>query len=244
MLMMMDIAICDDAVIFTTSLEELVETLGNKYNKDVTTEVFFDGEKLVKHIKNGKRYDLIYLDIEMAGKNGVDTAHDIRLVDPNVLIIYVTNHECFAKEAFEVSAFRFLVKPVDKAIFEKYFVSAIKELSVSPVYFEYQYNKVHHKIPISQIIYFQSDRRVTYIITEDGISKCYEKIKDIEKRLRKSDVIFLRTHQSFLVNPDYIDTYMYDSIKLFDNSIISISIKRRKEVGEQYCQYKGEKVID
>lgn len=241
---MVDIAICDDEITFTSEVENLVVSVGEKYNKTVKTDIFFSGNLLVNHIKNGRHYDMIYLDIEMDGKNGVDTAHEIRLYDPNVLIIYVTNHESFAKEAFEVSAFRFLVKPINYEIFERYFLSAMKVVGCNAVFYEYQYNKVHYKVEINDIMYFQSDRRVTYIITKKNISKCYEKISNIEKRLQRYNVIFLRTHQSFLVNPDYIDTYMYDSVKLTDGSVISISIKRRKEVGEEYCRYKGDKVID
>ena len=93
-------------------------------------------------------------------------------------------------------------------------------------------------------MYFQSDKRVTYIVTQGGISKCYEKISSIDKRLQESGIIFLRTHQSFLVNPDYIESYMFDSVRLVDCMIVSISTKRRKTVGEQYCKYKGDKVID
>ena len=241
---MIDIAICDDKVSFTSSIENLILGLGKKYNQDIDTDIFFGGDPLVDYIKNGKRYDLIYLDIEMIGRNGVDIAYEIRQYDRNVLIIYVTNHESFAKEAFEVSAYRFLLKPIKEEIFEKYFVSALKELQVKPVYFEYHYNKVHYKILISDIMYFQSDKRVTYIVTQGGISKCYEKISSIDKRLQESGIMFLRTHQSFLVNPDYIESYMFDSVRLVDCMIVSISTKRRKTVGEQYCKYKGDKVID
>lgn len=173
---MVDIAICDDDLTFTSLIEDLVLNLGKKYSQDINVDIFFSGRLLTEHIKKGRRYNLIYLDIEMAEKNGVDVAHDIRLFDKNVLIIYVTNHESFAKEAFEVSAYRFIVKPVDQTIFERYFVSALKELSVKPLYFQFQYNKIHYKILISDIMYFQSDKRVTYIITKEGISKCYEKM--------------------------------------------------------------------
>lgn len=72
---------------------------------------------------------------------------------------------------------------------------------------------------------------------------CYEKLNDIEKKLNDSNVIFYRTHQSFLVNPKYVRVYMYDSMTLSDGSVISISIKRRKDVNRQYCSYIGDKII-
>ena len=103
----------------------------------------------------------------MEKQNGVDAARIIRKLDRNVLIIYVTSHESFAKEVFEVSAFRFITKPIDLQIFERYFIDAKKEILGNPKYFQYQYNKVSYRVPVSDIMYFQSDKRVTYIVKKN-----------------------------------------------------------------------------
>lgn len=240
---MIEIAICDDEVYMTSEIEEALQNLCELYNVAVEIDVFYDGSTLVDYIEKGAKYDLIYLDIEMQHKNGVEAARRIRKIDMNVLIIYVTSHESFAKEVFEVSAYRFITKPIDKNIFEKYFLSAIETIRIVPVYYRYQYNKIRYKLLIEDIIYFRSDKRITYIVTKNGEEKCYEKLNDIEKKLNDFNVIFFRTHQSFLVNPKYVMAYMYDSMTLFDGSVVSISIKRRKEVNKQYCSYIGEKIV-
>lgn len=198
---------------------------------------------LIEHMEKGKRYDIIYLDIEMTKQNGIDAAWNIRKLDKKVLIIYVTSHESFAKEVFEVSAFRFITKPIEPKIFEKYFKDAENEIVRRPKYFQYQYNKISYRLPIEDIIYFQSDRRVTYIITNDGSKKCYGKLNDIEKHLVESDTYFYRTHQSFLVNPKYVTAYFYDSMELADGTTLSISENRRKRVSELFCMLKGEDII-
>lgn len=240
---MIEIAICDDEVYMTSEIEEALQNLCELYNVAVEIDVFYDGSTLVDYIEKGAKYDLIYLDIEMQHKNGVEAARRIRKIDMNVLIIYVTSHESFAKEVFEVSAYRFITKPIDKNIFEKYFLSAIETIRIVPAYYRYQYNKIRYKLLIEDIIYFRSDKRITYIVTKNGEEKCYEKLNDIEKKLNDFNVIFFRTHQSFLVNPKYVMAYMYDSMTLFDGSVVSISIKRRKEVNKQYCSYIGEKIV-
>ena len=139
------------------------------------------------------RYDLIYLDIEMKKQNGVDAARELRIIDNKVLIIYVTGHEGFAKEVFEVSAFRFITKPIDIDLFEKYFKDAITQVSRAPQYFQYQYNKISYRLSIDEIMYFQSDRRITYIITKSGSEKCYGKLNNIEKSLIDKNIFFYRT---------------------------------------------------
>lgn len=178
---MLEIAVCDDETLVAANIEMMLEELALKTATLITTDVFYDGSTLVDYIKQGNRYDIIYLDIEMLKQNGVDAARVIREWDKNVLIIYVTSHESFAKEVFEVSAFRFITKPIDKKLFSKYFEDAKKAIMGKPKYFQYKYNKISYRIPINEIMYFQSDKRITYIVTSSGSEKCYGKLNDIEK---------------------------------------------------------------
>ena len=78
---MIEIAICDDNLSFTSWLEEQIVDLGKKHFVDLENDIFYTGEVLIDHIRNGKRYDLIFLDIEMLGMNGVDVAFQIRKYD-------------------------------------------------------------------------------------------------------------------------------------------------------------------
>ena len=240
---MLEIAICDDETLETSNIEKMLEDLATKVATKINIDVFYDGSTLVDYINRGKRYDLIYLDIEMEKQNGVDAARIIRKLDRNVLIIYVTSHVSFAKEVFEVSAFRFITKPIDLQIFERYFIDAKKEILGNPKYFQYQYNKVSYRVPVSDIMYFQSDKRVTYIVKKTGSEKCYEKLNNIEKRLLESDIFFYRTHQSFLINPKFVSVYSYDSMELLDGTTLTVSENRRKKVNELFCALKGEDII-
>lgn len=151
---MLKIAVCDDETIVAANIEMMLEELALKTATLINTDVFYDGSTLVDYIKQGNRYDIIYLDIEMLKQNGVDAARVIREWDKNVLIIYVTSHESFAKEVFEVSAFRFITKPIDKRIFSKYFEDAKKAIMGEPKYFQYKYNKISYRLPINEINVF------------------------------------------------------------------------------------------
>lgn len=240
---MIEIAICDDEIVITSKVENILEELSEEMGIKVEIDVFYDGKTLVNYIKDGKKYDLIYMDIEMREQDGISAASEIREIDKNVFLIYITSHESFAKDVFELNAYRFITKPIDLGIFRKYFEAVKDELTIRPQYFRYQYNKVVYRISLDEIIYFQSDRRVTYIITENGSKKCYGKLNDIECRLLQSNIVFFRIHQSFLVNPQYIIAYFYDSMELRDGTTLSISENRRKKVSELFCTFKGEDII-
>lgn len=240
---MLEIAICDDEMSVLSQVEELVFKLADKHDMKIEVDCYRDGSELADNVDEGKRYDIIYLDIEMERENGVTVARRIREKDKDALLIYVTSHESFAKEAFEVSAYRFITKPIDGMLFEKYFVSACDEIELLPHFFHFQYNKVPYMVAINEIIYLQSDLRVTYIITKDNSQKCYEKLNDIEDKFNKLGIRFLRPHQSFLVNAKYIEIYTYDSLTLRDGTTISISARRRKVFNEQFCKLKGDSII-
>lgn len=240
---MIKIGICDDEINIAAKIEEKIQQLGASYPVKFVTDVFYDGSTLVNYILNGYSYDIIYLDIEMENKNGIDAAREIRNIDKQVLIIYVTNHESFAKDVFEVSAFRFLVKPINDSIFNKYFNDALALILHEPHYFRYHYNKIMYRIEIDKIMYFQSDKRVTYIISDKEIRKCYEKLNEIEKKLNQSNIYFLRIHQSFMVNPKYIAKYTFDTIQLIDDTTLAISVNRRKKISMEFCKLKGEDII-
>ena len=240
---MIEIAICDDEIVITSKIENILEELSEEMGIKVEIDVFYDGKTLVNYIKDGKKYDLIYMDIEMREQDGISAASEIREIDKNVFLIYITSHESFAKDVFELNAYRFITKPIDLGIFRKYFEAVKDELTIRPQYFRYQYNKVVYRISLDEIIYFQSDRRVTYIITENGSKKCYGKLNDIECRLLQSNIVFFRIYQSFLVNPQYIIAYFYDSMELRDGTTLSISENRRKKVSELFCTFKGEDII-
>lgn len=241
---MIDIAICDDDIMLTSTLEKNLILLSEGKSLDINVDIFYDGETLLQHIKNGHIYDIIYLDIEMEHKNGIIAGHELRELGSRALLIYVTSHESFAKEAFEVDAFRFLTKPIDPQKFELYFFAAVKKLLIKPLYFQYKFNREVYKTELDKILYFQSNKRITYIVSEFGTMQCYEKLNAIENFLKEKNILFYRIHQSFLVNPKYVKKYRYDMIELLNGTVFTISEKRRKSVNEVFCKIKGEELIE
>lgn len=90
---MLNIAICDDDIQITGTIENLVRKIANKNFVEVETEVFWNGQGLLDAIIKDSKFDIIYLDIEMPKEDGISVAKRIRTYDKNVLIIYVTSHE-------------------------------------------------------------------------------------------------------------------------------------------------------
>lgn len=236
---MIKVAICDDDIAITGSLESMLHGIAKKRFIPVDTDVFWKGKHLVEAVENRACYDVIFLDIEMGNEDGITVARRIRETDKNVLIIYVTSHESYMQESFSVRPFRFLVKPVETVQMMECFMDAYEEISSADSYFRYSYQRLNHKVLLKDIYYFESRRRKIYIVTEKGMLEFYEKLSEVEESLKSSKGIFLRIHQSFLVNYRHIEGLAYDIVIMDDGKRIPISEDRRKQISEQYCAMEG-----
>lgn len=232
---MINIAICDDNVALTGWMETILYNIAKRHFIYIETEIFWAGERLTDMVEKGVHFDIIFLDIEMGKENGITVARKIRKSDKNVLIVYFTSHEIYMQESFEVRPFRFLVKPVEEKRLAVCFLDAYEEIRSNDSYFRYNYQRVGHKVLIQDILYFESNRRKIYIVTEKEKFELYGKLNEIESSLKNCKVVFLRVHQSFLVNYKHVSGLGYDFV-VMDNGIrISISEDRRKQISEQYC---------
>ena len=126
-------------------------------------------------------------------------------------------------------------------------MDAYKRIRQKSEYFSYTYNREFIKVPLGRIYYFESRNRVVYIHvagnkkTEDTESneseyRFYGKMNDVEKRLSESNSRFIRIHQSYFVNFDYIKSMNFTGVTMYDGTVLQISEDRQKSVRTQFCR--------
>lgn len=234
---MIRIAICDDDKRIVAEIEERLEKISKEILLEVSIDGFYCGEGLEKIYRQGERYDIIYLDIEMAILDGIKVARIIREIDKYVIIIYISSHEEYLIQLFEVEPFRFIKKPIDYKIFDKYFEDAYKKIDSVAAYFEYEFKRNSVKILYSEIVYFESNGRSIIIMQKDSnVDKFNGKLNMIEKAVEKSNNPFLRIHQSYLVNFHYIRKICFSKVELFDGRTLNISEDKQKIIRERYSE--------
>lgn len=250
---MISVAICDDDVAMTATIEEMLYKTAKEQSIKINCAVFFDGSTLVENIHHGTYYDLIYLDIEMQKVNGISAAELIRNMEVPALIIYVSSYEKYLKELFNTEPFRFLSKPIDGNKFRSVFMDAYKRIRQKSEYFSFTYNKEFIKIPLGRIYYFESCNRVIYIHAVRNVEsknresdemeyRFYGKMNDVEKQLSDSNARFIRIHQSYLVNFDYIKSMNFTNVTMSDGTTLQISEDKQKKVRSQFCAMAGMEV--
>lgn len=240
---MVHIAICDDDRPLTGTVEQLLLRVAAEQGITINCEVFFDGASLLKAvIEQQMCFDLIYLDIEMGDMNGIHTALALRERELPALIVYMSGHEEYLKELFCTEPFRFLSKPLDETEFCSVFHAACERIRKRGGYFTYFCKKASHRIPFNRITCFESTGRIVSIhLSENGEEQTgflhhrfYGKMNDIEKQVASMNGRFLRVHQSFLVNFDYIKALSSTEIEMLDGKKIKISEDRRKNVRARF----------
>lgn len=120
------IAVCDDDVEIAEELSITIEKVMSEVNEDSKVYSFTNGcEMLESNIK----FSLIFLDIEMPGLNGIETAQKIREVDSHVQIVYVTNYQDYMRNAYRVHAFDYIQKPIEYASMHTVICDYLKTIS-------------------------------------------------------------------------------------------------------------------
>ena len=219
---MIRIGICDDVIEQLQLQEEILRNITHQLCLNAEVGIFQSGEDLLCEIEQKGSMDIILLDIEMGGINGVETARMIREKDSRVILIFISFYDQYCKEMISVQPFAFIDKPVSEKQLEAVMKRALKVLGEKEQIFEYTYKKVPRKILIRKIRYFESDKREINIYSTDGIYSFYKKLDEVEMQIEKMDVKFLRISKSYLVNMNYVKELRYEEVVMVDDKELRI----------------------
>ncbi|MBQ7306330.1 MAG: response regulator transcription factor [Clostridia bacterium] len=178
-----------------------------------------DGEELLDMVEE-LRPQIVFLDVEMPGKTGVECGRIIQDMDPSIVMIFATAHDQYMGDAFEVYAFDYLIKPfkVDRVLKTleraRDRIGRVDEEAPLPVPPKAAPRAatgrlmLHHKegvsfINMNDILLVQRENRATVIYTlGNGRYVTGDSLGDTEARLDPS--VFFRCHKSYIINLNYI----------------------------------------
>lgn len=227
------IAIVDDELDFLMKLRDMI----NKYCPDsdkLNIYEFGSGEKLLYNFKRNM-YDVIILDVEMEGLNGLETATKIRSYDNLVIIVFLTSHQEFALQGYEVKAFRYMLKSQPEPMYQRQLQSVFNEYHQTHLTFPIQLKNNIRNILINDIIYFEVFKRTIVIHTAIGEFEFYGKLKEIESDERL--INFVKPHKSYYVNLSYIDNISKNALIMKSNDIIPLSRNLKQIVTERFLSF-------
>lgn len=225
---MLDIAVCEDERYQQGELEEMLYALGKKLGILLEVSVYEHGESLLAEVDKGFCYDIVYLDIEMEGMDGICVAEELRNRDRTVQIVYVTHHEGYIWQSVGTMPSGYLVKPVNPEEFERVFRKITGWIQDKDAYYRFTSDKTPGKVLLKNILYFKSRLRQVEIVCKDGNYLIYQKLDQIQQELEaENQKQFLRIHQSYLVNYNYICHFGHNWVELETGQKLPMSRGRR-----------------
>ncbi len=251
---MLKIAIMDDE---PDQIEILVNLLSEFFTLESRTSRikykyvihrYTSGDELLKYIETG--YNLIFLDYQVPGMSGFETARKIREVDNNVKIFFVTGFEQHWKDGYKVSAYRYILKPIDRDDFFNDVRDALNHLIKSERIIIFRPAGSVVKLPASRFIYAHSDKRmvIVHYLNASGKTETLRisgGIKYLSDELRREHG-FVQPHVSYCVNPIHIKSVQKSRdgrdlyIALSNGAKLLVARDRRDEVLSAVINVMGE----
>lgn len=224
----MRICICDDEKIQRSNLKTIISTTLELKGIDFSILECENGDELIALCKKDENYlDIIFLDIEMEGKNGIEIAKQIRSFNDKVMIIFVTGFSDYVFDGYEVKALNYILKPYKKEKIISVLSESLKQIeNLNEQYFMVETNSSVYKLCLTDIIYFVSDKRKLKVKTKENIYEFYEKLDNVEKDLPS---FFVRIHQRYLVNMNFALAIENNYLEL-KNEKLPISRRKYQDV--------------
>lgn len=228
----MKIAIADDDSRMLETARVLVEEYGRKHGLDIEITCFQQAADFIASLQQ-TRHTIVFMDIQFVGEeiNGVDAARALRRVDPESVLIFLTDNDGYMPEAFSVHAFSYILKDRIEATLEPTLNDAMRLLPVSKI-LTISVGRQNVQLYFSDIMYACTDGH--YINLTDVRNKEWRTrmtFSDLIEKLRPDDG-FLAINKGIVVNMDQISAVRKRDCIMNDGHILPVRARNSAEIAQ------------
>ena len=235
--MHMKVAVCDDEPVYRLYLREILARESLVRNLEIEVTEYAGGEALLEaYTRDPLSMDIVLLDILMPGMDGMETAKALRKRGAGCVIVFLTSLEDFARQGYEVRAFRYILKEEADRELGKVMEDCRRELGEGD-WFSFAQGHKMCRIPKVNILYFESRKRLVLLHTASESYPFYRKLDELEEELQGSG--FLRCHKSYLVHERYVRSWKGSRLWLEDGTELPISRGCEREVNRRLMLREG-----
>ena len=231
--MKLKIAICDDARDHAEQIRSDVTAWAAECSHRCDTVVFPSAEALIFGLADSGNFDILLLDVEMPGMDGISLAKKLRRDGVRSEIIFITSHFEFAGEGYEVDALHYLVKPVSRERLSTVLGKATERLAVEPPFVVISCDGETVKLYESEILYVEALLHYIMIRTKDREYKIKENLSSFAEKLSDD---FYHTHRSYYVSLKHVTRISRSSVTLEGGYEIPLSRGKYDEINRAYIE--------
>ena len=234
----MNIAICDDDKGVCSQLEGWIEQYNNENATRLYVDVYHSAETLQQQLQTGQWYDMLFLDIELPQKNGIELGQMIRSAWKMDLIylVFISGKSNYCMDLFDVHPLNFHLKPLKHEDVVKDIELVRERINVGAFAFRYREDGVYKSVCLKDIVYFVGAGKGVEVHCKDGrvifAGNSLQKLCDIYEKHG-----FSRCHKSYLINLNYVSEYSMSKVKMSDGKEIVIGKSRRKHFKDEFINH-------
>jgi len=227
------VAICDDETSMSEHIRSVTSEFFRRKNMETIILRFSSGEELLKY---DGQIDILFLDIQMKNIDGMETARKLRENKFRGFLIFITVLREMVFQSFEVQAYDYLVKPVEREQFEKTMERLCESMqNAKEAGLLIQRGHESYIISLDDIIFCEIiDRKIYLNLASDEVIDYYERIENLETKLGSH---FFRCHRSYLINLKHLKGYKNGTACMDNGKEVPVSRLRSKEFSSVVLQY-------
>lgn len=230
----MKIAICDNEQEYRVFLKQMISFYCQDRQIEFSCFNFDSGEAL---LQSGQHFDILFLDIEMNGLNGIETAKEINRKNRDTIIFIVTAYQKYLDAAMDLDIFRYIDKPINQQRVYAGLDKAVDFLNHNRITFKTRDDGFVY-VRKSDIIYVEVTAKNVYVVTSDKKYSAREKMDYFKEKLSTPD--FVIPHHSYIVNLNFVIQFKRNSLQMIEQSIISIAPKKQALIKKKFMYFMGE----
>lgn len=231
------IAICDDEKVQVELLKKYLINWAKNKDIRIAIELFYNAESFDFAWSMDKKYNILLLDIEMPGKNGVELAKKIRKQDNLLNVIFITAISDYISEGYDVEAINYLIKPIKEEKLYECLDRAVEKIPIEEKTILIDLEGETIRLLEKDILYIESFSHSVDIRTIEGTYRVRKNIGTMEVELDKDS--FIRCHRSYIVNLKHIKRIGKTDIILDDESLIPVSRRQYSNTNIAFMKYHG-----
>ena len=227
----MRVGICDDNTNELKAMQALFRRTAPDYNVDT----YSDGGELLRAVSEGTGYDLLFLDILMPQITGMELARELHRIAPDTPVVFLTDSDAYAVEAFSIEALHYILKPMTEPALKECLRRLEERQGARKRIHIISSSGVQQMLFADEIQYAQSDAHYYDVHMKDGtVIKARMTQTEIQNTLGDA---FLLISRGLLVNVEFIRQLRPKSCVLKDGREILLSRKNADEIHAAYADY-------
>jgi DNA-binding LytR/AlgR family response regulator len=230
------IGLCDDNDVQLNYINSLIDSWRSRRQIDCYVFNYHSAEELLFENEGTYPFDLLILDIQMGKMNGMELAKNVRAVDKNLMIAFITGLSDYVYEGYEVGALRYLLKPVKEEQFMAILDESFSRMNKgNKRWYIFTCKGEAVKLSYEDIVYIEARGHYVHIVSTEESYELKGSISQIFQDLNGDD--FFSTHRSYIINLKHVEKINKGDCLMSNGVCVPVSRSNYQALNKAFIYY-------